>query len=153
MAFLNLESSSLISCRERDLAVTAILAMAGKKPNEMSDGTVAFCFGDCQMGSSRSSESYLTFQSYLVKKLRQWNYFITFEDEYFTSQKFPILGHQTNLSGDNGIRIKYCREANVHINRDIMAAENMADILASRMLNLERPHYLSRPSNIQSVRL
>ena len=127
--------------------------MAGKKPHEISDGTVAFCFGDCQMGSSGSSASYLTFQSYLVKKLRQLEYFITFEDEYFTSQRFPILGHETNLSGDNGIRIKYCRKVDVHINRDIMAAENMADILASRMLNLDRPHYLSRRQNTQPVRL
>ena len=51
---------------------------------------------------------------------------VTFEDEYSTSQKIPILGHETYLSGDNRIWIKYCREVDVHINRDIMTAENMA---------------------------
>ena len=103
--------------RERDLGVKGVLAMAGKLPGQLSDGTVAFCFGNCQMGSIGNVGSYATFQSYLIKKLREWKYFITFEDEYFTSQKFPMFVYQTTYSGDDKIRIKHCKELNIHINR------------------------------------
>ena len=65
-----------------------------------------------------------------------------YRSEYFTSQKFPGYGYQTELSGSNRIRIKYCRELDVHIHRDLMAAENMADILAAELLNRESNFYL-----------
>jgi transposase len=43
---------------------------------------------------------------------------------------FPGLGERVIEAGNDKIRIKYCCPSiKVHIHRDIMAAENMADIL------------------------
>lgn len=123
--------------------------MAKKIPNTMSDGTLAFSIGNCVMGTAGNVGSYAGFQKYLVKHLRQLGYKVFFDSEYLTSQKFPLVGYQTEFSGKNRIRIKYCKELDIHIHRDIMAAENMADILASKLFGLERPFYLKR----QPVRL
>ena len=122
-----------------------MLAMAGKKPNEkLVDGSVIFCVGDCMMGTASSVGSYAGFQKALIKKVRELGYLVVFRSEFNTSQKFPIEGHQTSYSGSNGIRIKFCKELGIHIHRDVMAAENMADILASEILGLERPKYLRK---------
>ena len=96
--------------REVDLGIKAVLAMAGKKPNEKGDGSVCFCIGDCMMGTTSAVGSYAGFQNALVKKVRELGYFVVFRSEHNTSQKFPILGHQTSYSGSNGIRIKFCWE-------------------------------------------
>jgi hypothetical protein len=46
----------------------------------------------------------------------------------------------------NKMRIKYCAELDIYIHRDIMAAENMADILAYELIfgADERPQYLTK---------
>lgn len=95
-----------------------MLAMAGKKPNEKADGSVIFCIGDCLMGTASTAGKYSSFQKFLVQKVRELGYLVVFRNEYYTSQKFPLVGHQTTLSGDNKIRIKYCRELNIHIHRE-----------------------------------
>jgi hypothetical protein len=63
-----------------------------------------------------------------------------------TSQKFPGVRYQTSFAGANKIRIKYCEELDIYIHRDIMAAENMADILAYEIIfgADERPQYLKK---------
>ena len=118
--------------------------MAGKRPDQQSTGDTVFCIGDCLMGTASSAGSYAGFQKYLVTKLRQLGYQCIFDSEHNTSQKFPIAGYQTEFSGQNGIRIKHCKELGIHIHRDIMAAENMCDILASKLIGLERPSYLKK---------
>ena len=141
--------------REKSLGLKAVLKMANRKPNEISDGSVVFSFGDCKMGKVGNVGVYAGFQTYLVKHLRQLGYSCIFDSEYFTSQKFPISGHLTEFSGMNMMRIKYCRELDIYIHRDLMAAENMCDILACKLLGLERPDYLI-PVNLitrQPVRL
>lgn len=139
--------------REQDLSLSSVLKMADKNMSRRSDGTVAFCFGDSPMGVTGQIGDYGRFQNYVVKKLRQLGYKVIFRSEYLTSQKFPIHGFQTEFSGSNRIRVKYCKELDIHIHRDIMAAENMADILASEILNRERPFYLSREETLsQSVK-
>jgi hypothetical protein len=125
--------------REKDFALGGILAMAGKKPHEKSSGRdVAFCFGN----SAMKDGSHSLFHTYLVKKLGQLGYFVTFEDEYLTSQRFPLTGQITEPSGFDKIRIRVCRDLGVYIHKDIMAAENDADILAFRLAGRERPPYL-----------
>jgi len=115
--------------REKDRGLKAVLSMVGKKMNEKSDGSEVFCLGDCMSGKSSGVGKYAGFQNYLVKKLRELKYCVVFRSEYLTSQKFPEVGYQTSFAGANKIRIKYCEELDLYIHRDIMAAENMADIL------------------------
>jgi transposase len=54
---------------------------------------------------------------------------------------FPELGERVIETGND---IKYCPSIKVHIHRDIMAAENMADMLVYEINGLSRPEYLSR---------
>jgi len=96
------------------------------------------------MGTASAVGSYAGFQKSLVKKVRELGYLVVFRSEYNTSQKFPIEGYQTSYSGSNAIRIKYCKELGVHIHRDVMAAENMVDILAAEILGLKRPNFLDK---------
>ena len=130
--------------REKSLAFASVLSMAGKRPHEKSDGTVLFCIGDCMMGTASQVGKYASFQNFIVKTLRQLGYPVIFRSEHNTSQKFPIVGHQTSFAGANRIRIKYCSQLNIHIHRDLMAAENMADIAACELLGLGRPSYLRK---------
>ena len=63
---------------------------------------------------------------------------------------FPELGERVIETGNDKIRIKYC-PSKVHIHRDIMAAENMADILVYEINCLSRPEYLSRQITCKKV--
>jgi hypothetical protein len=127
--------------RERSRAFHQVLSMASKKPHVKSDGSLAFSIGNCVMGSGRGGV-YSAFQKFLVEKLTQLGYFISYEDEYLTSQKFPIFGYHTTASGQDLTRIKYCAELNIHIHRDLMAGEQMADIFVARLKGLGRPLFL-----------
>jgi hypothetical protein len=104
--------------REEGLALKAVLSMAGKKPHEKADGSVVFCVGDCLMGTAGKGGNYASFQKFLVQKVRELGYLVVYRDEYLTSQKFPGLGYQTTFSGDNKIRIKFCKELGIHIHRE-----------------------------------
>ncbi len=86
---------------------------------------------------------YSSFTRYLVKKLKELGYDLYSRDE-FNSQMFPELGERVIEAGNDKIRIKYSPSIKVHIHRDIMAAENMADILVYVINGLSRPEYLSR---------
>ena len=121
--------------REKDRGVKAVLSMVGRKMNEKSDGFEVFCLGGCMSGKASGVGKYAGFQNYLVKKLRELKYCVVFRSEYLTSQKFPGVGYQTSFAGMVKMQIKYCAELDI---RDIMAAENMADILAYR------PQYLTK---------
>jgi hypothetical protein len=54
----------------------------------------------------------------------------------------PGLGERVIEAGNDKIRIKYCPSIKVHLHRDIMAAENTADILVYEINGLSRPEYL-----------
>jgi hypothetical protein len=108
---------------------------------QKSDGSTAFCFGNCTMSGKGV---YSSFTRYLVKKLKELGYDLYSRDEFNTSQMFPELGERVIEAGNDKIRIKYCPSIKVHIHRDIMAAENMADILVYEINGLSRPEYLSR---------
>jgi hypothetical protein len=117
--------------REKDRGVKAVLSMVGRKMNEKSDGFEVFCLGGCMSGKASGVGKYAGFQNYQVKKLRELKYCVS---EYLTSQKFPGVGYQTSFAGMNKMRIKYCAELDIYNHRDIMAAENMADILAYELI-------------------
>ncbi len=60
--------------RENDIAIAAVLKMAGNKTHEKADGTVIFCIEDCMMGTASSVGKYAGFQNELVKKVRELGY-------------------------------------------------------------------------------
>jgi len=133
--------------RELDLGLTAILSWAGKRRDEKSDGTLLFTLGDSPIGKPGKVGYYSKFSRYLLKRLQELGYAVLYVDEYMTSQVFPG-GHSTVLSGENRIRIKYCRALQIHINRDLLGGENMADIGAAQVQGRSRPAYLVRDAKI-----
>jgi len=44
------------------VALKSVLKMAGKTPNEKSDGSLVFCFGNCPMGATGQIGDYSRFQ-------------------------------------------------------------------------------------------
>lgn len=114
----NFDRKRALQC-EMDLAVDGVLRMVGKHRAEKVDGSLVFCIGDdFQMNPSKPS-LYSKFQTYLVRKARELGYKVVFRNEYYTSQKFPG-GYDTFIDCSDNVRVKYCSELDIHINRDIM---------------------------------
>ena len=95
-----------------DQAVNGILKMTGAGMKQKSDGSTAFCFGNCTMSGKGV---YSSFTRYLVKKLKELGYDLYSRDEFNTSQMFPELGERVIEAGNDKIRIKYCPSIKVHI--------------------------------------
>ena len=73
------------------------------------------------------------------------NIYTSFVNDYQTKKlncNSVNLQERVIEAGHDKIRIKYC-PSKVHIHRDIMAAENMTDILVYEINGLSRPEYLS----------
>lgn len=60
-------------------------------------------------------------------------------NEYYTSKKCPGCGL---FVGQVDIRRFYCSKCQVYHHRDVMAAENMANIIQEYLVRQERPDYL-----------
>ncbi len=86
---------------------------------------------------------------YLVKKLKELGYDLYSRDEFNTSKMFPELGERVIETGNDKIRIKSCPSIKVHIHRDIMAAENMADMLVYEINGLSRRELSREVVNLQ----
>jgi hypothetical protein len=84
--------------------------MTGGGIKQKSDGSTAFCFGNCTMSGKGV---YSSFTRYLVKKLKEL--VIYSRDEFNTFQMFPELGERVIEAGNDKIRIKYCPTIKVHI--------------------------------------
>ncbi|KAG9065426.1 hypothetical protein KI688_002751 [Linnemannia hyalina] len=80
-----------------------------------------------------------TFLSYFIQKARSLGYIIVGLNEYYTSKKCPHCGH---FIAQVTLRRFYCPECQVYHHRDVMAAENMANIVRGYLEKQERPEYL-----------
>ena len=128
---------------EYDIAVSQILKMLGLCPNRRMDPSrnpVVFCFGDAQWGRTGVWDS---FETHLIQILRSIGVPCIFQSEYLTSQKCCCCGAQTAFAGKL-YRVKYCKDCEKHLHRDIMAAENMAKILECILKGEVRPAYLCK---------
>ncbi|KAF9382477.1 hypothetical protein CPC16_009322 [Podila verticillata] len=91
--------------------------------------------------SMRSGLSSLdsSFLSFFVQKARSLGYLVVGLNEYYTSKKCPRCGL---FVAQVTLRRFYCPECHVFHHRDVMAAENMANIARGYLEKQERPEYL-----------
>ncbi|KAG9072241.1 hypothetical protein KI688_000010 [Linnemannia hyalina] len=85
-------------------------------------------------GSDKNAES-----TPLWVSARSLGYIIVGLNEYYTSKKCPHCGH---FVAQVTLRRFYCPECQVYHHRDVMAAENMANIVRGYLEKQERPEYL-----------
>ncbi|KAF9286133.1 hypothetical protein BGZ88_009223 [Linnemannia elongata] len=91
--------------------------------------------------STRSGLSSLhsSFLMYFIQKARSLGYLVVGLNEYYTSKKCPACG---SFVVQVDIRRFYCSNCQVYHHRDILAAENMANIIQEYLARQERPDYL-----------
>ncbi|KAI3657436.1 hypothetical protein MP638_006717 [Amoeboaphelidium occidentale] len=88
-----------------------------------------------------SDNIHTAFGTYLVKKLQSLGYVVVTVDEYFTSQKCPRCYSQSEAVC---MRVKYCRTCHQYFHRDVMAGENMINIVRGLAVDGIRPEYMCR---------
>ncbi|TPX52064.1 hypothetical protein SeMB42_g01653 [Synchytrium endobioticum] len=100
---------------------------------------VAIGMGDFSSNKSR----HVMFIRYLIRKLRPLGYTIVGVNEYYTSKKCPCCMEFVEMPA---MRRLYCRRCNKWYHRDVMAADNMVNIVRGYLEHDERPTYLKPPS-------
>jgi Zn finger protein HypA/HybF involved in hydrogenase expression len=123
-----------------DKIINQLIVMAGGRSHvKAAIDAPWFIIGDAQFNTDNSLHS--VFQDKLVKKLLGLGYVIKTVNESYTSCKCPRCHHQVEFKS---MRIKYCRNCNIHYHRDVMAAENMVHIAISILRTGKRPDYLPK---------
>ncbi|TPX42781.1 hypothetical protein SeMB42_g04997 [Synchytrium endobioticum] len=116
------------------------------KPGEsmgrkLPDGKkVIVAIGMCDFSSTQSR--HVMFIRYLIRKLRPLGYTIVGVNEYYTSKKCPCCTEFVEMPA---MRRLYCRGCNKWYHRDVMAADNMVNIVRGYLEHDERPAYLKPP--------
>jgi hypothetical protein len=112
---------------EFDRGVDAILRMVDVENRSRGDDRkVVFALGNADFQSKKSV--HVSFENYFIAKVRSLGYKVVFVDEYYTSQKAPCCGNQTEFFG---FRVKYCRNCHKFFHRDVMAGENTVNVARS----------------------
>ncbi|KAI3653511.1 hypothetical protein MP228_001458 [Amoeboaphelidium protococcarum] len=130
---------------EFDRATNAILKMVDASVFQKSNGQVVFGIGNAQFDSKQTI--HLSFQRHFVQKVKSLGYPVVFLNEYLTSQKAPCCGC---VCESFGMRIKYCRNCHKFYHRDIMAAENLTQVLICLICDEPRPKYLCSKNQSRS---
>ncbi|TPX42511.1 hypothetical protein SeLEV6574_g05574 [Synchytrium endobioticum] len=127
---------------EMDRALEGLVRMVGETMgNKLPDKKkviVAIGLGEFETTNSR----HIGFTRYLIRKLKPLGYTIVGVDEYYTSQKCPCCGGYVERQA---MRRLYCRQDHLWFHRDVLAAENMVNILLSFLDTGQRPEYLLPP--------
>ncbi|KAF9536710.1 hypothetical protein EC957_009925, partial [Mortierella hygrophila] len=89
--------------------------------------------------NSRLSSLHSTFLSYFITTVRSLGYVVVGINEYYTSKKCPRC---TEFIAQVTLRRFYCYECKRYYHRDVMAAQNMCEIVLHRLKNFERPKHL-----------
>ncbi|TPX45664.1 hypothetical protein SeLEV6574_g03740 [Synchytrium endobioticum] len=111
----------------------------GRKLSGGKKVIVAIGMGDFSSTKSR----HVMFIRYLIRKLRPLGYTIVGLNEYYTSKKCPCCEEFVEMPA---MRRLYCRRCNKWYHRDVMAADNMVNIVRGYLEHDERPAYLKPPS-------
>ncbi|TPX40187.1 hypothetical protein SeMB42_g06106 [Synchytrium endobioticum] len=127
---------------ELDRVLEGIVNMVDESMgHKLSDGKkviVAIGMGDFSSTQSRHG----MFIRYLIQ-LRPLGYAIVGVNEYFTSKKCPCCQEFVEMPT---MKRLYCRGCNKWYHRDVMAADNMVNIVRGYLEHDERPTYLKPPS-------
>ncbi|KAG0303305.1 hypothetical protein BGZ98_006802 [Dissophora globulifera] len=82
-----------------------------------------------------------TFGSYFIQTARALGYIVVGVNEYFTSKKCPSCKNFVAQVGDN-IRCFYCTSCKKYMHRDIMAGQNICNVVLGHLIDQQRPLYL-----------
>ncbi|KAF9284831.1 hypothetical protein BGZ88_009765 [Linnemannia elongata] len=89
--------------------------------------------------NTKLSSLHSTFLSYFVKTVRSLGYVVVGINEYYTSKKCPRC---TAFIAQVTLRRFYCYECKRYYHRDVLAAQNMCEVVLHRLKNFERPKHL-----------
>ncbi|GJJ75410.1 putative transposase [Entomortierella parvispora] len=105
-----------------------------------ADRMVVIGIGLGEFGSNnRLSSLHESFLAYFINLLRSLGYIVVGINEYYTSKKCPVC-HQ--FVSQVNIRRLFCRGCGVPMHRDIMAADNMCNVVKEYLIHQRRPRYL-----------
>ncbi|TPX42742.1 hypothetical protein SeMB42_g05002 [Synchytrium endobioticum] len=128
---------------ELDRVLEGIVNMVAESMGHKLSGgkqvIVAIGMGDFSSAKSR----HVMFIRYLIRKLRPLGYTIVGVNEYYTSKKGRCCMEFVEMPA---MRRSYCRHCNKWYHRDVMAADNMVNIVRGYLEHDERPTYLKPPS-------
>ncbi|KAF9360179.1 hypothetical protein BGX26_010318 [Mortierella sp. AD094] len=91
--------------------------------------------------TTRLTSLHTSFQSYFVQKARSLGYLVVGVNEYYTSQKCPTCEHFVARVGDD-IRCYYCPNCKKYMHRDVMAGNNICNVILGHLEKQQRPKYL-----------
>ncbi|KAG0274828.1 hypothetical protein BGZ96_004069 [Linnemannia gamsii] len=80
-----------------------------------------------------------TFLSFFIQKARSLGYLVVGLNEYYTSKKCPCCGL---FVAQVTLRRFFCPNCHVYHHRDVMAGENMSNIVRGYLEKQQRPEYL-----------
>jgi hypothetical protein len=124
---------------EFDRAVDAMLHMVGGSINQNVTSSKSPVIGIGTGEFSTQNSLHGSFCDYFLRKVASLGYRVVGLNEYWTSQKCPH-GHDFTESID--FRCKYCRKCHKWFHRDIMAGENLGNVLIGMCADGSRPEYL-----------
>ncbi|KAG0292157.1 hypothetical protein BGZ96_004453 [Linnemannia gamsii] len=87
----------------------------------------------------RLSSLHSTFLSFFIELARSLNYIVVGINEYYSSKKCPDC---QEFVAQVTLRQVYCTHCKRYYHRDVMAAENMCNIVQGYLVKQERPRYL-----------
>ncbi|KAF8929937.1 hypothetical protein BGZ47_000819 [Haplosporangium gracile] len=127
---------------EYQLIADRLLGIVGGSVGRPRDPSNAVLIGvGLSKFNTRSGLSSLdsSFLSFFVQKARSLGYIVVGLNEYYTSKKCPHCGL---FVAQVTLRRLFCPHCHVYHHRDIMGAENMANIVQGYLIDQERPEYL-----------
>ncbi|TPX49823.1 hypothetical protein SeMB42_g02460 [Synchytrium endobioticum] len=128
---------------ELDRVLEGIVNMVDESMGHKLSGNkkviVAIGIGDFSSAKSR----HVMFIRYLIRKLRPLGIYHCGVNEYYTSKKCPCCQEFVEMPA---MRRLYCRRCNKWYHRDVMAADNMVNLVRGYLEHDERPAYLKPPS-------
>ncbi|KAF9287965.1 hypothetical protein BGZ68_000987 [Mortierella alpina] len=83
------------------------------------------------------------FASYFIRTCRALGYLVVGLNEFYSSKKCPDC---RNFVAQVTLRQLYCPHCKVYLHRDVMAGNNLCNVIDGHLLNGYRPEYL-QPRN------
>ncbi|KAF9312624.1 hypothetical protein BG003_006091, partial [Podila horticola] len=127
---------------EYQAIANSLLGIVGGSVGEhcKEDNRVLIGVGLGQFGSSsRLSSLHSSFLSYFVPLVRSLGYIVVGLNEFYTSKKCPSC---QEFVAQVTLRELFCPHCRKYYHRDVMAAQNMSNIVRGYIENQKRPRYL-----------
>ncbi|CAO3573943.1 unnamed protein product [Mortierella alpina] len=125
----------------------SLLKVVGGNIGELrkDDNKVVIAIGLGQFaGTPGLTSVHSSFLTYFVRKARSLGYIVVGVNEYYSSKKCPCC---EQFVGEVEYRRLYCNHCRAYFHRDVMAAENMCNVIRSYLLHQRRPLYLQPTDN------